>query len=64
VQCFFIISRENSWSSVAMTASNSGFAFLPYTIGAPVFLLKSGVLKQNQRENAFKNIFKFYIIAF
>jgi hypothetical protein len=46
-----------------MIASNSGFAFLPYTIGAPVFYLNQGVLKQNQRER-FKKIFKFYIIAF
>jgi hypothetical protein len=37
---------------------------LPYTIGAPVLYLNQGVLKQNQRENAFQNIFKFYIIAF
>jgi hypothetical protein len=35
---------------------------LPYTIGAPVFL-NQGVLKQNQRENAFQKIYLSFTLS-
>jgi hypothetical protein len=39
------------------------FAFLPYTIGAQFFYLNQGVLKQNQRENAFQKIYLSFTLS-